>query len=90
MNSSIIGKIEKARRYAEEPERAAIRALHIVFHGDHDVYDVRLQDARWTCTCHSYEALGLGTCSHIMAVERLLGPMLPEDVPVSGQLAGAR
>ena len=27
MNSSIIGKIEKARRYAQEPERIRISAL---------------------------------------------------------------
>lgn len=90
MNSSIIGKIEKARRYAEEPERAQIQSLHIKFRGEHDIYDVRLEGKEWTCTCHSFSALQLGTCSHIMAVERLLGPMLPEDVPVSGHLEYAR
>lgn len=84
MNSSIIGKIEKARRYAEEPGRARFQSLHVKFQGDHDVYDVRLEDGRWTCTCHSFEALQLGTCSHIMAIERLIGPMLPDDLPVSG------
>lgn len=87
MNSSIIGKIEKARRYADEPSRAQIDQLHVKFQGDHDVYDVRLEGDGWTCTCHSFSALQLGTCSHIMAVERLLGPMLPESLPVSGQLA---
>ncbi|MDI3339231.1 MAG: hypothetical protein QJR03_01740 [Sphaerobacter sp.] len=87
MNSSMIGKIEKARRYAEEPDRAQIRSLHVEFRGDHDVYDVRLVGGQWSCTCHSFTALGLGTCSHIMAMERLLGPMMPADVPVSGHSA---
>lgn len=77
MNSSLIGKIEKARRYAAEPERAEIRSLYVRFRGDHDVYDVRFEGGTWTCTCHSFEALGVGTCSHIMALERLLGPLTP-------------
>ncbi len=84
MNSSIIGKIEKARRYAEEPDRARIDALHLNFQGDHSCYDVRLADNRWSCSCHLFTALKLGTCSHIMAVERMLGPMLADEVPVSG------
>lgn len=84
MNSSIIGKIEKARRYAEEPERVRIDALRLRFRGEHSCYDVQLEKNQWSCSCHSYDALQLGTCSHIMAVERLLGPMLADDVPVSG------
>lgn len=87
MNSSIIGKIEKARRYAEEPNRAQIRSLHVEFQGDHDIYEVRLENNEWSCTCHSFQALQLGTCSHIMAIERLVGAMLPEDLPASGHLA---
>ncbi|HUZ01065.1 MAG TPA: SWIM zinc finger family protein [Thermomicrobiaceae bacterium] len=88
MNSSIIGKIEKAHRYADEPGRAQIRTLSVQFRGDHDVYDVRLEDKQWSCTCHSYGTLG--TCSHIMAMERLLVPMIPDDVPVSGHATFAR
>ncbi|MBX6754426.1 hypothetical protein [Thermorudis peleae] len=84
MNSALIGKIEKARRYAEEPERAQLQSLHVRFRGDHDVYDVRFEDQHWSCTCHSFSALGLGTCSHIMALERLLAPMIPAEVPASG------
>lgn len=86
MNSSIIGKIEKARRYAAEPQRAQLQSLHVKFQGDNDIYDVRLEGDAWSCTCHSFTALQLGTCSHIMAMERLLGSMLPDKVPVSGQL----
>ncbi len=80
MNSSLISKIEKARRYAAEPERAQIEVLHIRFRGDHDVYDVHFDRGTWSCTCHSFEALGVGTCSHIMAIERMLGVLAPRSV----------
>ncbi|HVX30234.1 MAG TPA: SWIM zinc finger family protein [Nitrolancea sp.] len=67
----MIGKIEKARRYAEEPERALIQQLTVKFQGEHDTYHVSFNDGEWTCDCHSFSALH-GTCSHIMAMERLL------------------
>lgn len=84
MNSSLIGKIEKARRYAQEPDRARFQSLHVKFQGGHDVYDVRLEDRQWTCNCHTYESLG--TCSHIMTMERLLASMIPEDVEASHEV----
>jgi hypothetical protein len=85
MNSSLIGKIEKARRYAQEPDRAKFQSLHVTFQGGHDVYDVKLQDREWTCNCHTYDSLG--TCSHIMAMERMLASMIPEDVEASDRVA---
>jgi hypothetical protein len=75
MNSSIIGKIEKARRYAEEPERVQINALNASFHGSHDEYTITLQDGHWHCSCHFFESQEYGTCSHVMALQRLLGQM---------------
>lgn len=72
MNSSMIGKIEKARRYAEEPQRAQIQQLTVKFEGEHDTYHVTFDGGEWSCDCHSFSALQLGTCSHIMAMERLL------------------
>lgn len=85
MNSSLIGKIEKARRYAEEPDRARFQSLHVKFRGGHDTYDVRLDNREWTCNCHTYESLG--TCSHIMAMERLLASMIPDEVEASDRAA---
>jgi hypothetical protein len=87
MNSSLIGKIEKARRYAQEPERAQFQSLHVRFQGGHDVYDVRLENQEWTCNCHTYDSLG--TCSHIMTMERLLAPMIPVEVEASDKAAVA-
>ena len=36
MNSSMIGKIEKAHRYAREPERVRFNEFKATFHGGHD------------------------------------------------------
>jgi hypothetical protein len=88
MNSSLIGKIEKARRYAEEPSRARFQSLHVKFEGGHNTYDVRLSDRQWTCTCHTFESLT--TCSHIMAMERILAGMIPDDVEASESVSLAR
>lgn len=87
MNSSLIGKIDKARRYAQEPDRARFQSLHVKFQGGHDIYDVRLENHEWTCNCHTYGSLG--TCSHIMTMERLLGPMIPVEVEASDRVAVA-
>jgi len=75
MDSGMIGKIEKARRYAEEPERVELQSLRASFRGDHDTYTVSFADGRWSCNCHFFSSRGV--CSHTMALERLLGPMLP-------------
>lgn len=77
MNSSMISKIEKAHRYAQEPDRISISAFKGRFHGGHDDYDVTLENEDWSCSCHSFESLG--TCSHIMAVQEILGTMLSGD-----------
>jgi len=85
VNSSMIGKIEKARRYAEEPDRAQIQHLKVRFQGEHDTYHVSFDDGEWSCDCHSFGALQLGTCSHIMAMERLLsGLSLAETATAAG------
>lgn len=80
MNSSMIGKIEKAHRYAREPERVQLGKLESTFHGSHDDYVVSLHDGRWECSCHTFRSHGVGgTCSHIMAMQEMLGPMLDGD-----------
>ena len=38
MNSSLISKIEKSRRYAEEPERVKFDSFSVEFHGNNDTY----------------------------------------------------
>ncbi|MBA2520371.1 MAG: hypothetical protein H0V24_11950 [Chloroflexia bacterium] len=79
MNSSMIGKIEKAHRYAREPERVQIQAIESTFRGGHDEYHVRFDDGAWNCSCHTFSSHVIGTCSHIMAMQQMLGTMLPAN-----------
>ena len=77
MHSDLIGKIEKARRYAEEPERIKLQGISATFHGGNSEHNIMLkEDGRWGCTCSFFQTWG--TCAHIMAMQKLLNPMLPE------------
>lgn len=84
MNSSMIGKIEKAHRYAREPERIGIQDLNATFHGGHDDYTVSLQNGVWSCSCHTFSSHVVGTCSHIMAMQQILGHMLNDEARYYG------
>jgi hypothetical protein len=84
MNSSMIGKIEKAHRYAKEPERVRLTSIEATFHGGHDDYSISLSDGRWRCSCHAFSSHALGTCAHVMAMQQLLSPMLSEDDRYAG------
>lgn len=81
MHSSLIGKIEKAKRYAQERDRVRFVEFTVNFRGEHDVYQVALRDGRLHCSCHFFA--GWGLCSHTMALEKILGEMLPKDPTVS-------
>ena len=76
MNSSLIGKIEKAHRYAQERDRFSFSELRVVVRGDNDAHEVSLSNGRWHCPCDFFA--GWATCSHTMAVEHLLEGMVPE------------
>ena len=84
MQSSLIGKIEKAKRYAQETERITFSELSVKFRGENDNYTTEYKDGKWHCSCHFFSNWGL--CSHTMAIEKILGEMLPEEAqttPVS-------
>ncbi len=77
MQSSLIGKIEKAKLYAQEKERVTFSELSVKFRGENDNYLVSYEDGKWHCSCHFFSSWGL--CSHTMALERILGDMLPKE-----------
>ena len=85
MNSGMIGKIEKAHRYAQEPERIQVSTFTATFRGGHDSYVVSLDGATWTCSCHTFESHMVSTCSHIMAIQLVLAPMLSNDAKYAAQ-----
>lgn len=85
MQSSLIGKIEKAKRYAEEKGRVTFSGLTVQFRGDNDTYTTSFEGGKWRCSCHFYTTWGV--CSHTMALERMLGDMLPEEALTSPGVA---
>jgi hypothetical protein len=75
MHSSLIGKVHKAHQYAQEPERVHLERLEVTLHGENDDHRVTYDHGRWTCACHFFA--GWGLCAHTMAIEELLGPLVP-------------
>ena len=76
MNSSVIGKIEKAKRYAQERGRMRVSALSVDFHGENGDHKITLDGDSWHCTCDFFASYGV--CAHSMALERVLEGMLPD------------
>jgi len=83
VQSSLIGKIEKSKRYAEEPERVTISAFSAEFRGENGSHIINLNDGKWHCNCHFFSEWG--ECVHIMTLQRLLGRMLPVPSKASEQ-----
>ncbi len=77
MQSSLIGKIEKAKRYAEEKDRVTFNELEVKFRGTNNIYTVSLKNNEWHCTCAFFGRAGF--CSHTMAMEKILVEMLPPE-----------
>lgn len=81
MHSSVIGKIEKANRYARETDRITFDRLAVTFRGDNDTHRVSLDADEWQCNCHYFESWS--TCAHILAIQKILGQMLPDAAQTS-------
>jgi hypothetical protein len=81
MDYGMIGKIEKAKCYAEERDkRVSFQSLQVSILGDNDVtHQVKYINGRWDCDCHYFRSHQV--CSHTMAMERILGNMVEIGVP---------
>lgn len=77
MHSDLIGKIEKARRYAEEPERISLGELKATFRGGNNEHNITLTKDEWTCDCDFFRLRH--TCAHVMAMQKIFNPMLSDD-----------
>jgi hypothetical protein len=77
MQSSLIGKIEKAKLYAQETERISFSEFSVKFRGEHDTYTTEYKEGKWHCSCHFFSNWGL--CSHTMALQKVLDNMLPKE-----------
>jgi hypothetical protein len=78
MDYGMIGKIDKAKRYAEQRDRISIESLEVKFDGENNPHIVRLEDGVWQCDCDFFQTRG--RCSHTMALETIFEGMLPETV----------
>jgi hypothetical protein len=78
MYSSLISKIEKAKRYAEEPERISFKSFDLAFRGDNGTHAVSLHGDEWSCECDHFHTSGL--CAHVMTLQRMFGAHLPDAV----------
>ena len=76
MHSSLIGKIEKARRYAQERDRVRFSSFKATFRGDNDSYQVEYEGGKFHCTCNFFA--GWGECAHTMTLERMFAENLPK------------
>lgn len=71
MDTGLVSRITKARQYAQERDRVEFTRFEVNFKGEHSTYLVSYDQSNWHCTCE--EAIRTGICSHIMAMERILG-----------------
>ncbi len=78
MDSGMIGKIEKAILYSQEPERITFEDFKVTFEGDHKPHEIGYHQGQWTCDCKFFESRGV--CSHVMTLERvLIGSVQPSE-----------
>ena len=82
MDSGMISKIQKARQYVQEPHRVSFERFEVAFQGNHHNYTVTYDHGQWQCGCDFFNRRGV--CSHTMALEKVLGVMLPEPAGKGG------
>ncbi len=75
MDSGMIGKIEKAKRYATERHRFHFEAFTVNIDGDNNAHRVTFDNNKWICDCNFFHTRGV--CTHTMALEEVLKGMFP-------------
>ena len=74
MDSGLIGKIDKAKRYAEERDRIVFTNFQATLKGDNNDHTVSYEQGKWDCTCSYFK--GHNLCGHTMAMEIILDDMV--------------
>jgi hypothetical protein len=78
MDSGLIGKVEKAKRYAEDRRRFHFNQFDLNFHGDNSEHHVSYNNGVFNCDCEFF--ITHKRCGHSMALEILLKDMIVETV----------
>ncbi|MBN2047091.1 MAG: SWIM zinc finger family protein [Anaerolineaceae bacterium] len=77
MDYGMIGKREKAHRYAEERERFDFKQFEVTVKGENSDHTVSFKEGKWQCDCSFFQTRG--ACSHTMALEMILDKMISEE-----------
>lgn len=84
LKREMIGTIEKAILYAQEPERVTFNSFKVTFQGNYKSYKIKYDNGKWDCDCSFFQARGV--CSHVLALERLLiGSVEPAEAKELGE-----
>lgn len=82
MDSGMIGKIAKAKRYSQEPHRFHFDSFTVSIEGENNAHVVKYADKKWNCDCDFFRTRGI--CTHTLALSNyLLKGMVPP--PVEGE-----
>ncbi len=69
---SAASRIIKAKQYAAERDtRIKVHSFEMELHGENAVHLVSYELGEWGCDCEEFQMRGV--CSHVMAVESILG-----------------
>ena len=74
MDYGMIGKIDKAKRYAEERTRVHFSDFTVKMDGENNSHTVHYSGGEWHCDCDFFQTRG--RCSHTMALEMILEGMI--------------
>ena len=77
MDYGMIGKIEKAKRYAQERQRFHFSSFTVTMTGENNPHTVHFENNDWQCDCDFFRSRG--RCSHTMALEFILEGMIDEE-----------
>jgi len=80
MDYGMIGKIEKAKRYAQERSRIHLDSMQVTFAGENNAHTVVFENGEWHCDCDFFQSRS--RCSHTMALEMILEGMISEKAAV--------
>lgn len=78
MDYGMIGKREKAKRYAGERDRFRFNSFDLTFHGDNNNHRLSFENGAMHCDCEFF--VTHQRCAHTMALEIILKDMIPAAV----------
>jgi hypothetical protein len=82
MDSGMIGKIDKAKRYAQEPHRFHFESFMVKIDGENNSHVVKFANNKWDCDCDYFRSRGV--CTHTISITNyILKDMVPEPVEAS-------